>query len=874
MKLFAALVIFVVLASVPARSVQVGPAPDGSVVVPTKQIIRPAGESVEFKGRPVDLVLSPGGKIVYVKTERAVVAIDAASWRILHKAGLSGAGGSMHGIAITRDGSTLYVTTSSNLLLEAKTAADGSITWVRKIGLPTPEGKKLNLVLCGIALSGDEKTAYVCLSVSNSLAVVDLESGRLTNEIAVGVAPFDVALSPDGATAYVSNLGGRRANKGEVTAKSAGTKVLVDQRGVASSGTLSIVDLKQEREITQIETGLHPSDVVVSADGYKVYVANANSDTVSVVDTRTREVVETIAVRPDADLPFGSAPNALALGKDGKTLYVANGGNNAVAVVALGAGLKSEAGLGYASGQNPAPKYSPSVVKGFIPTAWYPGAVATDGRNLYIANIKGWGSRFRRPDAKGWEIHAPLGTVTRVEIPSAAVLEKYTAQVKADSRVPQALLAMERQATGKKPVPVPDKLGEPSVFEHVVYIIKENKTYDQVFGDIGKGNSDPSLCVFGRECSPNHHALAEQFVLLDNYYCNGVCSADGHAWVTQGDATSYLEKSFGGWPRSYPFGGDDCLAICSSGAIWDNVLANGLSFRNYGEMTLTFLPPKTSWKDCYQDYLEGKRTVQWTNNINIEPLRRYGCKDYPGWNLKIPDVLRAEIFLRELREYEKRGDWPSFVTVYLPVDHTSGGAQNYPTPRAQMADNDLALGRIVEAISNSKFWPKTCIFVEEDDPQSGFDHVDGHRSICLVISPYTRRGQIISEFYSQTSVLHTMEQILGIPPMNQMDAMAPLMTACFTMEPDFTPYTCLQNTIPLDEMPGKTGLNYGDGSCFAKAGDSDPFAGPDRIDDDKLNRAIWALTKGSDVPYPAHLAGAHGTGLAPLHLRLNPDLDD
>ncbi len=567
----------------------------------------------------------------------------------------------MHGIAITRDGATVYATTSENLLSgaktssqnllwEAKISADGSITWGRSIALPGS-----NLCLSGIALAGDNQSALVCLSRNNSLAIIDLASGKPVREIPVGVAPYAVALSSDGSTAYITNWGGRRPEKGERSSKSSETDTAVDARGIACGGTLSVVDLKAGREITQIEVGLHPSDVKLSADGRTIFVANANSDTVSVIDTGKRRVLETISVRPDPGLPFGSAPNALALGGDGKTLYVADGGNNAVAVVALGAG-----------------KHGRSIVRGFIPTAWYPGGLATDGKNLYIANIKGLGSRFHNPKDKAWQINALLGTVTKVEIPIDAMLKKYTAQVRADSRVPQILLALEKAATGEKPVPMPEKIGEASVFEHVVYIIKENKTYDQVFGDIGKGNSEPSLCVFGREISPNQHALAEDFVLLDNYYCNGVCSADGHGWVTQGDTSDYMEKAWAGFPRSYEFG-TDCLTYCSSDMIWDDVLGHGLSFRNYGEMIMTATSPAASWSDVYQDYLNKTHKVKFIHSMGNDNLRRYSCPDYPGWNLNIPDVLRAEIFLKEFRDAEMKGDWPNFVTIYLPVDHTTGG---------------------------------------------------------------------------------------------------------------------------------------------------------------------------------------------------------
>lgn len=848
-----ALLTFSIILSLSVSAVEIGPLPNGGYVVSTKQLIHPAGESVEFYGRPVDIALSPDGKTLYVKSRHEIVVIDTASWKIIQNASFPHDGCSMHGIAVTKDGSKVYATMAKNELWEIEVKQDRSISWGRMITIPYPDGDpKSTSVPCGIALSQDEKTAYICLSRNNTLGVVDLTSGQLVKEIPVGVAPFDIVLSSDRTRAYVSNWGGRHSKEGEKTADSSGTKVLVDDRGVPASGTVSVVDISKGIEISEIETGLLPSDLKLSKDGKTLYVANANSDTVSVIDTGKASVSRTISVRPGSSLPFGSAPNALTLGDDGNTLYVANGGNNAIAVVSL----------------------KKNIVVGFIPTAWYPGAVTTNGRYLYVANVKGYGTRWKDPKDKAWQCDNYLGTVSKAEIPSAAQLKKYTAQVHADARVPQTLRAFEKGNTGMKPVPVPMKTGEPSVFEHVVYIIKENKTYDQVFGDIGKGNSDPNLCVYGREITPNHHALAEEFVLLDNYYCNGVRSVDGHAWATQGNSVDYLEKSFGGFTRSYPYSGDDALAFCSSGMIWDNVLSHGLSFRNYGEMSKTSIPSSATWSDVYRDYLDKTNRVAFTNSIWIENLRNYSCPDYPGWNMAIPDVLRADVFLKEFSEYEKKGNLPNVVIVFLHVDHTTGGKLGYPTPRAEVADNDLALGKVVEAITKSRFWPKTCIFVEEDDPQSGFDHVDGHRSLCLVVSPYTKRGTVVSEFYNQTAVLHTMENILGIPPMNQMDAMAPLMEACFTNQPDLRPYTCIPNKIPLDEMVQKTGYNFGDGSYFAKDGEGDPFAYPDQVDDDKLNRAIWLMAKGKDVPYPAEFAGAHGKGLKALHLELSGEEKD
>lgn len=834
----------------------VGPLPAGSHLTATLQLIRPAGQSVEFGGRPVDLVLSPDGRTLYVKDNRGLVVIDTANWQVRQELKFSAGGSGVHGMVITRDGSRIYATSAQNSLWEAKAGADGKLELGQKLTLPGPGGEG-NSAPGGLALSMDEKTAYVCLSRNNSLGIVNLESGKVVKEIPVGVAPYDVVLFANGKIAFVSNWGGRHPKQGETTAKSSGTDTLVDERGVAASGTVSVVDVEQGIELAQIVTGLHPSDLELSADQRTLYVANANSDTVSVIDVASQTVVENIPVRPDRNLQFGSAPNALSLSKDGRKLFVANGGNNAVAVVALA--------------QSPG---GSSQLEGFIPTAWYPGGLLNDGRHLYVANIKGFGSRNPQPDKKGWNSHNHLGTVSKVEVPGSSVLQAQTRQVKADARVPQMLRAWHKSQSRHKPVPVPARLGEPSVFDHVVYIIKENRTYDQIFGDLPQGNADPSLCMFGREVTPNHHALAEQFVLLDNYYCNGVLSADGHAWAMEGYATDYLEKSFGGWTRSYPFAGDDPISYAASGFIWDHVLLQGLSFRNYGEMSKSSpKPSNATFLDVFNDYKDKTGKISFEHDIQIETLRRYSCPDSPGWNMRIPDIIRADVFLKEFEGYEQRGDWPNLVIIFLPSDHTSGTRPGNPTPRAQVADNDLAVGRIVERISRSRYWPKTCIFAIEDDPQNGFDHVDGHRSLCLVVSPYTKRGAVVSKFYNQTSVLHTVSRVFGIPPMNQMVALSPVMTDCFTTKRDFTPYRCLPNQIPLDEMNKPTAELEGEELHWALKSLELPLDEVDSADEDTFNRILWHSVKGVNAPYPQEFAGAHGKGLRALGLVISEDED-
>jgi hypothetical protein len=371
--------------------------------------------------------------------------------------------------------------------------------------------------------------------------------------------------------------------------------------------------------------------------------------------------------------------------------------------------------------------------------------------------------------------------------------------------------------------------------------------------------------------TPNHHALAEQFVLLDNCYCNGVCSADGHAWVTEGYAVDYLEKSMGAWSRSYPFSGDDAMAIAPTGFLWDNVLLHGLTFRNFGEFAKTEVTPAGKAVDILTDVQRGGGKYKVKNTMALEPLRKYTNPVAAGWSLRVPDQQRADAFIEELKAHEKNGtDLANLTILYLPDDHTSGTNPGSLSPASMVADNDLALGRAVEALSRSRFWPKTVVFVIEDDPQNGFDHVDGHRSVCLVASAYTKRGAVVSEFYNQTSVLHTIERILGLPPMNQMDALSPVMTACFTGEADLRPYECVKNKVPLDEVnPAKAEIK-GVQLEMAELSELQDFDEPDEADEDDLNRILWAAQMGWESAYPAEWAGAHGRGLGKLKLKLDP----
>lgn len=826
-----------------ADTAQVGPQSDGGMRIATGQSLHPAGEAVALYGRPVDLGFSPDGRTLYVKSNDALVVIDAVSWKVRQMLRYAKAGASMHGLAVSADGLRVYVTDAGSLLREAVVSAGNSLAWGREIAL----GKDRSggaAYGCGIALSPDGRSAYVCLSRSNALGIVDLASGEMTASIPVQVAPWGVQLSPDGRTAYISDWGGLHPGRGDLTAVSAGTPTRVDERGIASTGAISVVDIKQQREVTAIPVGLHPCDMALDSRSERLYVANANSDTVSVIDTTARRVTETIDVRPLNRLPFGSQPTALTLSADGRSLYVALGANNAAAVIATPQGRRK------------------ASLRGLIPTGWFPGAVALHEGKLFVADVKGLGSRnIGEQRERGFNVYQYTGTIDRITLPSAGELRLMTNVAITDSRLNRvARTGRVRENATDTGVPAPTSPGEASPIRHVVYIIKENRTYDQVFGDMARGNGDPRLCIFGRQITPNHHALAEQFVLLDNFYCNGVLSADGHSWATEGSVTDHLERAFGGFTRSYTFG-DDPLTYSSSGFLWDAVLAAGLSFRNFGEMDYAGMPPGATYASLYRSHQRGE-LPEFKHSIGIDNLRRYSDSGFPGWNMSIPDQCRADRYLAYLKEAETSGRFPNLSIIYLPNDHTGGDV----SPASYLADNDLALGRIVEGISKSSFWPRTAIFVVEDDPQAGFDHVDGHRSLCLVASPYTKRGVTLHNFYNQTSVLRTIGAILGVAPTNQLIGLAPIMSDCFTRRSDTTAYAAVPNQAPiLQDDKAMNRMRRRDARLNRLLADV-RFDRPDSAPEDAMNRFLWQAQRG-DAPYPAALAGAHGSGLPALGLR-------
>ncbi len=877
----AALVVVVVAASsggsgAPAAQDKetVGAKGPGRTVLPVNQIVTPHGTQTTLPGlRPQALALAPDGKRLAVagKTHELVI-LDALTGRIIQQVALPAENQgeprpeavspmildpddegqlSFTGLLFAPDGRRIYMSNVRGSVKVFAVGPDGSVEPSHTIPLPPAAApRRAEEIPAGLAVTSDGTRLYVCGNLSNLLLELDTATGQVLRTFDVGVAPFDVVLA--GGKAYVSNWGGRRPGPGDLTGPAGrGTEVRVDPvRHIASEGSVSVIDLAAGALKREILVRLHASALAVSPDRRWVVCANAASDNLSVIDTATDTVAETIWAKASPAELFGASPNALVFSHDGRTLYAANGTQNAVAAIAF------------------SPKKRRSKLKGLVPVGWFPGALALNGRQgtLYVANVKGHATQptESKPDgAPGFNSHQYHGSVSIFPEPRPRELRNLTGIVYDNYRGERIAQALQKPRPDQPPRPVPERIGEPSVFKHVIYVIKENRTYDQVLGDVPEGNGDPALCVFGERVTPNQHKLVRDFVLLDNTYCSGILSADGHQWSTTAFGTDYLERSFAGWPRSYPdgMGPDeiDALAYAPSGFIWDNALKHGVSLWNFGEFTMEtcgWADPKREgkpkWADYWDEYLNGRGLVRIASAPAIPSIAPFSPTDTLGWNMAVPDVWRARYIADQVAAWDKAGRMPQLILVCLPNDHTSGTSEGAPTPEASVADNDLAFARIVEAFSRSSFWKETVIFGIEDDPQNGWDHVSGYRTTAYCASPYTKRGAVVSTQYNTTSILRTIEQILGLPPMNQFDATATPMFDCFTETPDFRPFEPVANNIPLDTMnPPKEKIADALLRRHAIQSAKLNFRQIDACPEDTLNRILWHAVKGSAAPYPA-----------------------
>jgi YVTN family beta-propeller protein len=801
----------------------IGKQPGGFYLLPTNQLLRPWGEQALIPGRPVDMTFDSGKRILAVLNTRSLVLFDGSAGTKL--AEVRARATSYTGIAFRPGDRELWGS-------EATRNGPDSIvvTQLSELGMP---GKvdhielKEHPVPAGIAFAPDGKTVYAAFSRNNTLAVIDAETRQIRREVLVGIAPFAVVVAKGSGKIYVSNRGGRRPKAGDTVAPSSGTEVVTDPvTGSSTTGTVSTID-PETWTATETAVGLAPSMMSLSPDEKALVVNNSHSDSISVLSTAGMARVD-VKIPSWPEGTFGSQPNGSTFAPDGKTLYVACGGNNAVAV------LK--------------PSGKTWKVEGAIPTGWFPSALAIDREgSLRILNIKGVGNTANNKgsfNSKQYE-----GSLLKIPAPLP----------------PQVSAGTREVAAANSPVfePAGGVANLPSLgIRHVFFIIKENRTYDQVFGDLGKGNGDPKLCMYGRDITPNHHALVEKYVVLDNFHTGGAISFDGHQWLMQAFVSDYVERAFAASPRGYAWNMSDSLTVSPAGFFWQHA-PKPLDVRIYGEFQLPARwDPATRnardmnesdllrWQDYWKLYKEGKWQGAVGSRSGVPALQKLCSQRYPNNSTSIPDQIRAEEYLRELAEREKSGEMPNVNIITLNNDHTNGTRPGSPSPRAMVADNDLALGRVVEALSKSRFWSKSLILVVEDDAQDGLDHVDGHRTVALAIGPYVRRNAVDSNHYNHTSMVRTIQEIFGIPPRTKFLKNARAMTSVFTAQADTSPYTCLKPKVELDEFNPPLKALDGRKLWAAKQSLAMNWNEPDDVPEEVLNRILWWDAKGYDKPYP------------------------
>lgn len=768
---------------------QVGETTTQGLVLPSDQYLDPVGDRLLVdNGKLLASTVSPDGRyLAALTTDRAIALtiIDLESYRVVQQVGtdpeadlsIPSNNVGQEGPTYSPDGRTLLLP-QINGFRRYVVGADGTVG--DSTFLTIPAGRTQHALPAQAVFSADGSTVYAAVNGQNRVVAMDATTGEIRRSWDVGNAPRGMVMV--GTTLYVSNEGGRRATADDTTLNSYGTEVPADPfTGATTTGTVSVVDTASDAPVASIPVGLHPTALHVA--GGAVFVTDTGSDQVSVIDPTKNAVVQTIATQPWPQASVGYEPDGVTLTDDGH-LLVTLGRANALAVYR------------YTTPQEPV-----SYV-GLLPMDYFPEDVTTVGGKVLVTNLRGIGERGpeRTIDkgpgtqpATGHNTHDSTGTLLRFDLPDDTRMARYTRQVFRQNGWDRTSIP-SRSAAAVKPVPVPERLGDPSTIKHVFLLVKENRTYDQILGDDPRGNGDPSLAQFGEEATPNQHALARQFGLYDNTYDVGTNSAEGHNWLMQADNPEYTESSAGEYERSYDTE-DDALGHQRSGMLWSNAEAAGNSVRNFGEfLQFETKPDGATWQDFYCDTQHMARTgaptaLQTDSSSPIPSLNDVTVHAYPKFDTEIPDIYRYEIWKRD---FDAHG--PANLNMFwLSSDHTGGA----PNPIAQVADNDLAVGKIVDRISHSKYWKSSAIFVIEDDTQNGVDHVDGARGPVQIISPWAQHGVVDSHYYTQITVIRTIEQILGITPMNQKDTAASPMDRAFQQSPDLTPFDVLPNRVPL-----------------------------------------------------------------------------
>jgi YVTN family beta-propeller protein len=801
--------------------------------------------------------------------------------------------GSYSGITYSADGKYLVFSQDSSNVTIAKVNAEGLLEDEAQVSVP-PNSSFINCFpnspvgayarTCstfyspstsypgGVAVSKDGKSAYALLNQNDTLTKIDLAAKppKQGVQIRVGNAPHSIVLNSTGTTAYVSNEGGRAATEADFQIYSAGTEIVADPVvGAAITGTVSVVNLATMKVTATISTGLHPTGMALY--GQSLLVANTYSDSISVIDTVTNKVTRTIPLGLPIGVPgqgqpaYGAAPNSIAVDAKNGVAYVALYNANAIGVVNLS-------------------KSATSPVMGMIPVAYAPCSVVLDeaANVLIVANDKGIGTRYSFETdhgVTGYNTHQDNGTVSIVPVPDSGTLAGMTKQVFQNNHwdLTQNIKSASGGGPNAKPVAIPAKIGDPSLIKHVFLIIRENRTYDQMLGDVAAGNGDASLAVFGGKDTPNAHKLVKRFPLFDNFYDPSRQSADGHQWITEGMAPYADDIQSPDWVRSYPGGNaGDALAYQNKGFLFSEAAAAGQTVKIYGEYVEndTFLQPngstsEPSWSEFYTDaknFEAGlEKTLYYQNTVQAEAsvpaVSDHLIKNFPQFDLGIPDQFRVDLWVQDFKNDVKAGTVPTLSILWIMDDHTGGP----PTPDAEQADNDLAVGRIIDYISHSNVWSTSAIFIEEDDAQNGVDHVDGHRSPGYIVSPYVvQNGPTDHTYYTQVNMTRTIEQILGLPPMNQFDLVAsPMRTAFVKGTPpaaNFNPWTHVPNQVPLDDGVTASAANTNSSHAIKALRaawlqkKAQIFAGkltkPDSEDPDTVNHLNWYLSTGFKRPYP------------------------
>jgi YVTN family beta-propeller protein len=891
--------------SVPFPTYVTGPQPNGSWVVSSGQIITPAGKQVDLgiRVRAKAIALNPNVRthtaaVLTLGASEAVEVFDTRTGDVLQNYIVFGkdSQGSYSGIAYSADGKSLLFSQDSSNVAIAKVTPEGLLEDNAQVSVPPnnsfikcfPNSPPGDGIPCGtfytpstsypggIAISRNGKSAYALLNQNNTLTKIDLTATTPTQgtQIRVGNAPHSIVIDSDGKTAYISNEGGRVATQRDFQIYSAGTEIVADPVvGAAITGTVSVVDLPSMKIKATISTGLHPTGLAFY--GRYLLVANTYSDTISVIDTAINKVVRTIDLALPIGVPgehkasYGAAPNSIAVDARRGVAYVALYNANAIGVVDLNS-------------------YRRNPLVGMIPVAYAPSSVVLDADEdkLFVANDKGIGARYSFETDYGvtdYNTHQDNGTVSIVPVPNGRTLNAMTKQVFENNHwdLKENISSASGGSHDARPVALPEKIGDPSLIKHVFLIIRENRTYDQMLGDVAAGDGDSSLAVFGGKDTPNVHQLVKRFPLFDNFYDPSRQSADGHQWITEGMAPYADDIQSPDWVRSYPGGSPgDALAFQKKGFLFSEATSAGLPVKIYGEYVEndTYKQPngstsEPSWSQFYADSQKFEAglepTLYYQNTIqaysSVPAVSNHLITNFPLFDLGIPDQFRVDVWVQDFNKDVAARRVPALTIMWVMCDHTGGP----PIPDAEQADNDLAIGRIIDYISHSNVWSSSAIFVEEDDAQNGVDHIDGHRSPGYIVSPYAvQNGPTDHTYYTQVNMTRTIEQILGLPPMNQFDLVAsPMKTAFVEDTPSadaFKPWAHVPNQVPLDQGVTTTASNATDNTAVKvlRAAwlkkKNQIFAGkltkPDAEDPEAVNHLNWYLSTGFKRPYPGEKA--------------------